>query len=82
MKGIIKAEREETKVSTRNGLHSEGLYASSIEAKCRIRDELHSVQVGLNLLRQEMLSGDLEGADLTYATIEHCLNRLADDELL
>jgi len=69
-------------VSTRNGMHSLAtVHPLSIEAKCRIRDELHSVQVGLNLLRQEMLAGDLDGADLTYATIEHCLSRLAEDEL-
>lgn len=70
-------------MSTRQGMQSAGtVYPLSIEAKCRLRDELHSVQVGLNLLRQEMLAGDLEGADLTYATIEDCLGRLADDELL
>ena len=54
----------------------------SIEAQLRIRDELHSVQVGLNLLRNEMLSGDFRGADLTYATIQHCLCRLSDDAVL
>ena len=54
----------------------------SIEAKLRIREELHSVQIGLNLLQQEIISGDLEGADLTYATIQQCMSRLADDELL
>ena len=54
----------------------------SIEAQVRIRDELHSVQVGLNLLRNEMLSGDFRGADLTYSTLQHCLNRLSNDEVL
>jgi hypothetical protein len=54
----------------------------SIETQVRIRDELHSLQVGLNLLRDELLSGDLHGADLTYATIQHCLYRLSNDQVL
>lgn len=53
-----------------------------LDAQLRIRDELHSVQVGLDLLRQEMLSGDYGGADLTYAAIEHCLRRLSNDAVL
>jgi hypothetical protein len=61
-----------------NQVHS----SLSIDAQLRIRDELHSVQVGLNLLRKEMLSGDFRGADLTYATIQHCLCRLSDDAVL
>ena len=69
-------------------LASKGLQAMSQlnglsqEATLRIRDQLHSVQVGLNLLRQEMLAGDLQGADMTYATIQRCLLRLANDESL
>jgi hypothetical protein len=54
----------------------------SIETQVRIRDQLHSLQVGLNLLRDELLSGDLHGADLTYATIQHCLYRLSHDRAL
>jgi hypothetical protein len=54
----------------------------AIEAQVRIRDELHAIQVGLNLLRSEMLSGDLHGADLTYATIQHCLCKLSNDAVL
>ena len=54
----------------------------SIEAQVRIRDELHSVQVGLYLLRNEMLSGDYHSADLTFATLQQCLGRLSNDEVL
>lgn len=53
-----------------------------LDDQLRIRDELHSVQIGLDLLRQEMLSGDYSGADLTYAAIEHCLRRLSNDAVL
>ena len=55
---------------------------NTMEARVRIREHLHSVQVGLNLLRNEMLAGDLSGADLTYATIVHCLGKISQDELL
>jgi hypothetical protein len=61
-----------------DGVHS----SLSTEAQVRIRDELHSLQVGLNLLRSEMLSGDFRGADLTYATIQLCLRRLSNDAVL
>lgn len=54
----------------------------SVEAQVRIRNELHSLQIGLNLLRDEMLSGDYRGADLTYGAIQHCLRRLSNDALL
>ena len=54
----------------------------SVDAQLRIRDELHALQVGLNLLRDEMLAGDFRGADLTYATMQHCLGRLSADPAL
>ncbi len=54
----------------------------SIEAQLRIRDQLHALQVGLDLLRNEMLSGDFGGADFTYATLKHCLSQLSSDTLL
>ena len=52
------------------------------EAKLRIREQLHSVQVGLNLLRKEMLAGDFHAADLTYATVVHCLEKISSEKLL
>jgi hypothetical protein len=65
-----------------NTARRQGQATLSIEAQVRIRDELHAVQVGLYLLRDEMLSGDYHSADLTYATLQQCLSRLSNDEVL
>ncbi len=59
-----------------------GHRALSIEARLRIRGELHALQIGLDLLRAEMLSGDFHGADLTYATLRHCLTKLSNEKEL
>lgn len=56
--------------------------SNSTEAQIRIREQLHSVQIGLDLLRREMLAGKFRSAEDTYSTIVQCLGKISNDDLL
>lgn len=54
----------------------------SLADQTRLRDELHSLQIGLRLLREEIAAGDHRGTHTTFDTLDRCLQRLANDPLL